>query len=306
VRARSKTVVVQLRSWLNAKTCACVTDACKVLERCAACAAELHAHSCTQSAAATAMPASRQLLLLPHTHAGTCPTCCNRRPLAAGTLTPLTPTRSGIQPAAAPLLMNDREMIGRKLAHAFPWNATAQVHLAMALRRREAYVSSGAATIKLQCSWQVGLSFRAGRAGRHSFSASRAGTALINAGRSGRRLRHSGCLGRGEGHGMHNGGNSPAALLQGDHLTMIARHQGCTTAATVCKPCLTSMLPGLHEPLTGRPSELTAVWCLPLCAQRCDAAAAALKHVSAVRTQHWFVSCFAAGSLVSGASSTRG
>jgi hypothetical protein len=51
--------------------------------------------------------------------------------------------------------MNDREMIGRKLAHSFPWNATAQVHLAMALRRREAYVSSGAATIKLQCTWQV-------------------------------------------------------------------------------------------------------------------------------------------------------
>jgi hypothetical protein len=51
--------------------------------------------------------------------------------------------------------MNDREMIGRKLAHAFPWNATAQVHVAMALRRREAYVSSGAATIKLQCGWQV-------------------------------------------------------------------------------------------------------------------------------------------------------
>ncbi|WIA30388.1 hypothetical protein OEZ86_000474 [Tetradesmus obliquus] len=75
-------------------------------------------------------------------------------PRYAGTLTPLTPTRSGIQPAAAPLLMNDREMIGRRLAHAFPWNATAQVHLAMALRRREAYVSSGAATIKLQCSWQ--------------------------------------------------------------------------------------------------------------------------------------------------------
>lgn len=84
-----------------------------------------------------------------------CACCCCARP-AAGTLTPLTPTRSGIQPAAAPLLMNDREMIGRRLAHAFPWNATAQVHLAMALRRREAYVSSGAATIKLQCSWQVG------------------------------------------------------------------------------------------------------------------------------------------------------
>jgi hypothetical protein len=77
------------------------------------------------------------------------------RPSAAGTLTPLTPTRSSIQPAAAPLLMNDREMIGRRLAHAFPWNATAQVHLAMALRRREAYVSSGAASIKLQCGWQV-------------------------------------------------------------------------------------------------------------------------------------------------------
>ncbi|KAF6252995.1 hypothetical protein COO60DRAFT_1704042 [Scenedesmus sp. NREL 46B-D3] len=75
-------------------------------------------------------------------------------PRFAGTLTPLTPTRSGIQPAAAPLLMNDRELIGRRLAHVFPWNATAQVHLAMALRRREAYVLSGAATIKLQCGWQ--------------------------------------------------------------------------------------------------------------------------------------------------------
>lgn len=47
-------------------------------------------------------------------------------------------------------------MLARRLMHAFPWNATAHVHLAMALRRREAYVTSAAATVKLQCDWQVG------------------------------------------------------------------------------------------------------------------------------------------------------
>lgn len=63
--------------------------------------------------------------------------------------------RSHQPPATAPLLMADSEMLARKLMHAFPWNATAHVHLAMALRRREAYVTSAAATVKLQCDWAV-------------------------------------------------------------------------------------------------------------------------------------------------------
>lgn len=49
-----------------------------------------------------------------------------RWPGAGGAGTPLTPTRSNM-PAVVPLLMADRELIGRKLAHAFPWNPTAQV-----------------------------------------------------------------------------------------------------------------------------------------------------------------------------------
>eukprot|EP00878_Enallax_costatus_P006021 GHUV01006316.1.p1 GENE.GHUV01006316.1~~GHUV01006316.1.p1 ORF type:complete len:690 (+),score=196.02 GHUV01006316.1:93-2072(+) len=68
---------------------------------------------------------------------------------------PVTP-RAHQPPAASPLLMADSEMLARKLMHAFPWNATAHVHLAMALRRRESYVTSAAATVKLQCDWQVG------------------------------------------------------------------------------------------------------------------------------------------------------
>lgn len=69
-----------------------------------------------------------------------------------------TPLASGGVPAAAPLLLADREIIGRRMAHAFPWNPTAQVHVAMALRRREAYLTSSAATIKLQCDWQASSS----------------------------------------------------------------------------------------------------------------------------------------------------
>ncbi|KAF8069413.1 SKI3 [Scenedesmus sp. PABB004] len=71
----------------------------------------------------------------------------------AALLTPRT-TAGGVLPAAAPLLMADLQMVSRRLAHAFPWNATARVHVAMALRRREAYVASAAATVKLSCDWQ--------------------------------------------------------------------------------------------------------------------------------------------------------
>eukprot|EP00879_Flechtneria_rotunda_P010701 GHRR01011183.1.p1 GENE.GHRR01011183.1~~GHRR01011183.1.p1 ORF type:complete len:1628 (+),score=649.14 GHRR01011183.1:120-5003(+) len=75
-------------------------------------------------------------------------------PSPRGTLSTTVTPRPSVTPAASPLLLADREMIGRKLAHAFPWNPTGQVHLALALRRREAYVVSRAATVRLQCNWQ--------------------------------------------------------------------------------------------------------------------------------------------------------
>ncbi|KIY92082.1 hypothetical protein MNEG_15881 [Monoraphidium neglectum] len=53
----------------------------------------------------------------------------------------------------SPLLARDSEAIAQRMVHAFPWNKTGQAHLALALRRREAYLPSGAATLRLQCSW---------------------------------------------------------------------------------------------------------------------------------------------------------
>ncbi|GBF94747.1 hypothetical protein Rsub_07630 [Raphidocelis subcapitata] len=55
--------------------------------------------------------------------------------------------------AVAPLLARDSEAIAQRLVHSFPWNKTGQAHAAMALRRREAYLPSGAATLRLQCGW---------------------------------------------------------------------------------------------------------------------------------------------------------
>lgn len=49
---------------------------------------------------------------------------------------------------AMPLLLQDNERVGVRMYHAFPWHATAQSHLALALRRRAVYLATPRATIK--------------------------------------------------------------------------------------------------------------------------------------------------------------
>jgi hypothetical protein len=65
-----------------------------------------------------------------HTHTRTHTYAASPRVLA-GTPSALTPRASGhiVGPAAAPILMADREIIATKLVHAFPWNASGQVRV---------------------------------------------------------------------------------------------------------------------------------------------------------------------------------
>ncbi|KAI8473996.1 MAG: hypothetical protein J3K34DRAFT_518511 [Monoraphidium minutum] len=77
---------------------------------------------------------------------------------ASGGATPLAGAAGGSSGcggggSVAPLLARDSEAIAQRLVHAFPWNKLGQAHLALALRRREAYLPSGAATLRLQCAW---------------------------------------------------------------------------------------------------------------------------------------------------------
>jgi hypothetical protein len=76
-------------------------------------------------------------------------------PSAATPSAGAAPSAVGAMISITESLLRDSEAIAVRLAHAFPWNAMGQAHVGMALRRREAYLASSSATVRLHCAWRV-------------------------------------------------------------------------------------------------------------------------------------------------------